>query len=349
MRSGSNGPTLREVALEAGVSVPAVSKVLHGRGSSIRVSEEKAETIRAAAERLKYTPNALARSLRSSRTHNVGLVFEHFGHIAAGPQYYVHLLDGIASELFKYHYRLTILPEVPHNQVASVLQDGRLDGIIWCKLPDDRRLLTELGECTLPIIALNAPAPGASEICFISCDNETGVSLAVNHLADLGHRRILFAMEHGETETPDAEARLKGMRSAMKSMELPFGEEDIVCWDFRASGFADWFSQGTDHTAIIAWNEGLAGGIIEQARLHKVRIPAQLSVVGFDSTAYCDCTVPKLSAVRQPILEMAQEATRHLLALIEGTTDSKSSLTFPCSFDQRESTAKANPRGKGFC
>src|ERR1700683_482595 len=117
MRSGNNGTnatTLREVALEAGVSVPAVSKVLHGRGDSIRVSEEKAEAIRAAAERLKYTPNALARSLRCSRSPNVGLVFEHFGHIAAGPLYYVHLLDGIASELFKYHYRLTILPEVPH-------------------------------------------------------------------------------------------------------------------------------------------------------------------------------------------------------------------------------------------
>ena len=324
--------------------MPAVSRVLTGRGASIRVSKEKAETIRAAAKRLKYTPNALARSLRASRSHTVGLVFEHFGHIAAGPQYYVHLLDGIASELFKYHYRLTILPEMPHNQVGAVLNDGRVDGIIWCKLPDDPQLRSELAESSLPIIALNAPSAGATDLCYIACDNEAGVGLAVDHLQQLGHRHILFAMEEGETETPDAQARLSGMRAAMNQFGLPFSEEDTVCWDFKASGFGDWFVLGTSHTAVIAWNEGLAGGIVEQARIHKVNVPDELSVVGFDSTPYCECTVPKLSAVSQPILKMAQEATLHLLDIIEGRAASSRSMTFPCSFDARESTAKAQAR-----
>ena len=123
---GRNTPvTLKEIAGSAGVSISAVSKVLHGKGDTIRVSVSKAEHIREVAKRLQYTPNALARSLRMSRTHNVGLIFEHFGQIAAGPLFYVHLLDGIASELFKYHYRLTIMPEIPSESVAEVLISQR--------------------------------------------------------------------------------------------------------------------------------------------------------------------------------------------------------------------------------
>jgi DNA-binding LacI/PurR family transcriptional regulator len=102
----------------------------------------------------------------------------------------VQLLDGIASELFKFHYRLTILPEVPHHQVSAVLNNGTLDGVIWCKLPADPELLTELADCPLPIIALNAPPAREAAICFFSCDNEGGMRLAVDHLADLGHPRI---------------------------------------------------------------------------------------------------------------------------------------------------------------
>ena len=339
-----NAVTLKEVALEAGVSIPAVSKVLHGRGDTIRVSPEKAGKIREAAARLKYTPNALARSLRSSRSHNVGLVFEHFGRLSAGPQYYVHLLDGIATELFKSHYRLTSLPEVPHSQVGTILQDGRLDGVIWCKLSDDPGLVSELSSCTFPIVALNSPFASTSDLCFISCDNQGGVLLAVDHLIALGHQRILFVMEEEETETPDALARLEGMKAAMKLRGLRFTEDDIVCWDLGASGFEDWYARETEHTAVIAWNEGVAGGIIDQARLLKVRIPDQLSVVGFDSTPYCDSTVPKLSAVCQPILKMAQAATRHLLDLIEGNSTSTESIKFPCTFDARESTGPVHPR-----
>ncbi len=339
MRRNSTGPTLKEVALAAGVSIPAASKVLHGRGSSIRVSEVKAAEIREAAKRLKYTPNALARSLRSSRSNTIGLVFEHFGHIAAGPQYYVQLLDGIASELFKFHYRLTILPEVPHHQVASVLNNGTLDGIIWCKLPADPQLLKELEDCPLPIIALNTPPASETDLCFFSCDNEDGMKLAVDHLAALGHRRILFAMELGETETPDAQARLSGMRQAMEMRQLEFGDEDIVCWSFSVDEFPAWFASKPPHTAVIAWNEGIAGSIISAARSSGITIPKQLSVIGFDSTPYCDSMMPRLTAVRQPISEMAHAATRHLLNILSEAESVGNSVKFTCSLDVRDSTS----------
>jgi LacI family transcriptional regulator len=343
-RSKSNGATMKEVAEAAGVSISAVCKVLHGKGSSIRVSQSTANHIKDIAERLKYHPNALARSLRLSRTHTVGLVFEHFGSIAAGPLYYVHLLDGIASELFQNRYRLTIMPEVPYESAAQILNDGRLDGVIWCKLPEDQALHRELAERQIPIVALNAPPPAESPIgSFVFCDNEGGMRLVVEHLFDLGHRRILFALELGEVDTPDAQARLRGFRKAMAEWELPFGEEDIVSWSTQAEELQWWLDNNPPHTAIFAWNERLAGEIINQARKIGVQVPERLSVVGFDSTLYCDSTVPRLTAVRQPVKEMAQTATRLLIDLIEGNPTDGHSYTFPCTLDVRESTTRPSP------
>ena len=188
MKSKSNGATMKEVAEAAGVSVSAVCKVLHGKGKSIRVSPATASHIKDVAERLKYHPNALARSLRLSRTHSVGLIFEHFGSIAAGPLYYVHLLDGIATELFQNHYGLTIMPEVPFESAAQILNDGRLDGVIWCKLPEDWGLHQELAERLIPVVALNAPPPD------YSLEDYTGKSI---RLSDFRGKPVLLVFNRG--------------------------------------------------------------------------------------------------------------------------------------------------------
>lgn len=339
MKPKTPGATMKEVAHAAGVSVSAVSKVLHGKGDSIRVSEAKAGHIREIAKRMKYHPNALARSLRSSKTHTVGLIFENFGEISAGPLFYVHLLDGVAGELFQNHYRLAILPEVPRDSAAMALNDGRLDGVIWCKMPDDPNLHASLADRVLPVVALNAPPIEGSPIpSFVSCDNEGGAELVVEYLFDLGHRHILFALEQGEVDTPDAQARLRGFRRAMQSRGLSASESDIVRWSTRAHELESWMASSPPHTAIFAWNERLGGEILGRAREQGLKLPDDLSVVGFDSTLYCDSTVPKLTAVRQPVKEMAQTAARLLLERIEGDSAARQSRIFPCTLDIREST-----------
>ena len=343
-RPKTPGATMKEVAIAAGVSVSAVSKVLHGKGKSIRVSETTASHIREIAERLNYHPNALARSLRMMRTHNIGLVFEHFGEITAGPMYYPLLLDGIASELFKNHYRLTILPEIPHDGAANTLNDGRLDGVVWCKLPDNPRLHRELSERLVPVVALNSSPPEESPLLyFVSCDNEAGSKLVVEHLLQLGHRHILFALEQGEVDTPDAQARLRGFRQAMREHGVPLRDEDIVCWSTNACELEEWYESKPPHTAIFAWNERLGGEILARARHLRIAVPEMLSVVGFDSTQYCESTAPRLTAVRQPVREMAQTAARLLIDLIDGVRTDMHSYTFPCTLDIRESTTRPRP------
>jgi len=175
--------TLRDVAEAANVSTAAVSKVLHGGGPGVRVSELRANQIREAAERLNYRVNAVARNLRTSRTHTVGVLFENLRGLADGPLYTTHLIDGVASVLFRNRYRLTVLAEIDHNDIIGSLGDGQLEGVIWCKLARDRETVGLIRNIPIPIVAFNAAAQSeGTATIYVNCDNEGGMDLAVRHL-----------------------------------------------------------------------------------------------------------------------------------------------------------------------
>lgn len=333
--------TLKEVAREAGVSTAAVSKVLHGRAPSVRVSEKTALLIREVAERLNYRPNGVARSLKSSRTHTVGLIFENFWNISEGPLYYLHLLDGVASPLFKSHYRLTILPEIAQDDIVGSLCDGQLEGVVWCKLANDAATVAALRHCSIPIVAMS-PAPNPevrpTNVSYVSCDNLGGLHLAVQHLAELGHKRIAFLSEIEEEHNPDRIARAIAFKAAMHEH---FGEDshpEVLSWPWYLDNFSDWWASKPGVTAVIAWSESSAARLLDQAAKVGVSVPGDLSVVGFDSTQYCDTTKPRLTAIRQPIFEMARSASESLLAILTGSSSLPLDQTFPCTLDVREST-----------
>jgi len=336
--------TLRQIADEAGVSISAVSKVLNGRGKSVRVSQTTADAIRDVAQRLNYVPNVLAQSLRMSRTRTAGLVFENFGSISDGPEFYVQLLDGVAGELFKRHYRLMIVPEIDRLHPLSSVGDGRMDGVIWCKMPPERQTIERLKNSPVPFVALHAPPPEApTGTVFISCDNAGGARLAVDHLVSLGHRRLLFVLERHEETTPDAQARLGGFLDACTNHGIEVRDEDVVTWSRDADEFAKWHRKRDRQTAVFAWNERVASSILRRAMEHRVSVPHDLSVVGFDSTRYCELTSPRLTAVRQPIRLMAGQAAHTLLDLIEGRAPSQYDQVFACTLDVRDSTGPCRP------
>ena len=328
--------TIKEVARVAGVSSAAVSRVLHGRGSNIRVSEARAEEIRRVAAELRYVPNALARSLRVNRTHTIGLLFENFAGIASGPLYIVTLLDGVARTIFPRHYRLTILSEFDHDDVFGSLGDGRLDGVIWCKMAKDPRVLEQIRDCPIPIVAMNGSG-GEAGAASVSCDNRQGIELALDHLAELGHRRLLFVNEVEEDAAPDRIERRDAFLAGVARRGLA-GE--AVSWSWSLEEFDAYRAAGGGHTAIVAWSERCAGRLLARAAECGLSVPGDLSVVGFDSTDYCETTRPRLTAVCQPVHEMAARAADTLIDLIEGMGSLPSSTLFPCSLDLRNSTAR---------
>lgn len=343
-RPRRNGPTLKDVAAEAGVSIAAASKVLHGRGANIRVSTEKAESILSVAKGLNYVPNALAQSMRLGTTSAIGLVFENFGRISGGPLFYVHLFDGVVGELFPKGYRLTIFPQIDPFSPLGTVSDGSVDGVVWCKLPDDPAFIEAVKQSPVPIVALNSrPPEGPDHITYVSCDNPGGAALVVEYFASMGHEKILFAMEKREESTPDALSRLAGFQAACRRLRIDFDPKtDLVIWSQEGSEIPGWLKSNPPHTAVFAWNEGFAAALMRQLLACGVRIPDEMSIAGFDSTQFCDSVSPALTAVRQPIKEMASYATRLLLEQIaEGREKRSPDIIFPCTLDVRASSGPA--------
>jgi len=282
----------------------------------------------------------VARNLRSSRTHTVGVIFENLVRFSDGPLYAMYLLDGLAKAFFPEHYRLSILPELNKDDILGSLADGQIEGVIWCKLARDEATLKLIHDCPIPIVALNARSPETpSEAVFVGCDNEGGMGLAIDHLVALGHRRIAFLCERQEVFTPDTEARREGYRLRMSHHGLQVRPEDELAWSWSLEEFESWWATDPAATAVVCWSERCAGRLLEVAKAAGVVIPSKLSVTGFDSTPYCEVVTPRLTSVRQPIREMAQVAGETLLALIKGQTSLESSIVMPCEFDVRDSTA----------
>ncbi len=331
--------TIRDVAQAAGVSPMAVSKVLHGRGRNVRVSDESAERIRSIAEKMNYRANDLARSLRTQRTNTIAIVFEEFERLGGNTGYFIELFDGVISAAFERGFSVTVCPKMVNFSRNGVIWDGRFDGLIWCKPEDSPTTVEALANSVIPVAVLHAAFPEDLPVPVMVCDNTQGMDLAVEHLTALGHRRFSFAVDPANAHTDEARDRLFGLKTALQQRGIEFDLMRIHNWGHKGEGFeADWES-GKIGTALVVYGEGQAGEILNRARQYGVTIPDQLSVVGFDSTRFCETTTPRLTAVRQPVEDMARLAANLLIDRIEGKTVDHSRHIFPCTLDVRMSTS----------
>ena len=115
-------------------------------------------------------------------------------------------------------------------------------------------------------------------------------------------------------------------------------EPTVIEWGWTLQDFPEWLLANKHYTGVVCWTERLAGRLLQLCAEYGISVPDQLSIVGFDSTQYCETTSPRLTAVRQPIFDMAAYAAESLLSMIEGNRPAQSSTIFPCSLDARGST-----------
>jgi LacI family transcriptional regulator len=335
--------TIRDVAEAAGVSPMAVSKVLHGKGANVRVGKDTADLIRRVAQDLHYQPNALARSFRLRRTNTIGLIFENWTRVSDGSQYFAHLLDGLTASAFPHGYAVTICPILNAAAAGESLNDGRFDGLIWAKFETTQENLRALDRNRSPLVILHAygreiTGRGVNAVC---CENTMAMAQAVDHLVSLGHRRIGFVAPQVIEHNDETRIRREAIRSAMRAKGLEFWPEDFLNWDYAGTEFVPWWKSNPKQTALILRSEAQAGGIYQHAAELAVQIPKDLSIVGFDSTNYCETLSPRLTSISQPIEDMARRAMDLLIAIIEGRTESPATdHVFACGFDNRESTAR---------
>ncbi|MDX2066301.1 MAG: LacI family DNA-binding transcriptional regulator [Fimbriimonadaceae bacterium] len=330
--------TIRDVAEAAGVSPMSVSKVLHGRGKNVRVSDETAALIRRIADDLQYRPNELARSFRQRRTRTLGLAFEGVIELSGPVRYFTDIVDGATRAAFDLNYSVTLCSRLTGPNPTFTLAEGRFDGLLWCRTHADEEELNFIRNCRIPVVFMHNPLCGMpTEQSHVGWDNASAVRMAMQHLAELGHKSVGFVVSTNNAD--NLEARLRRELFLAECQQLGI-QGNAFIWDETLDAVRNWWQANPAETALIFWNDTSGIAMLHFARQLGIAIPQDLSVVSFDSTYQCDFTTPRLTALRQPLTDMAKRATELLIQRIENPETGPIHDMFPCVLDIRESTAR---------
>lgn len=328
--------TVRDVAAKAGVSPTVVSHVLNGRATGIRVSGTTADRVRAAAIALGYRRNSLAGSLRDKRTCVLGVLHGSAverPRFSFGSRYFASLMDGIVEGAFEHGYSVTLCPKLLGDSQAEGISDGRFDGLIWYQRRDTEEDERTAASCLLPMVFIHSSIGGTNSIWpSVSCDNDQGVLLALQHLAGLGHKKVAFVIEPW-AQNGEGVTRIDSFHRACRLLHL---QGDLVLFRPDLQDEVTLIEDG--FTGVLAWNDESAGALMGRLIDQGAKLPQDLSIIGFDSTSYCGELTPKLTSVHQPLHAIGRNAAEILIKQISGEEVGVKPLLLPCRLDIREST-----------
>lgn len=331
--------TILDVAREAKVSKVTVSYVLNGLGKSQRISDDTATRVLHAAQELGYRPNALARMLATRQTRILAVVFQRGHFFTSWSPFISEVMRGVSQAAVERGYDLMLhTREVSLSEEPDVLADGRVDGALVLR-DDGDPTLSGLAEKGLPFVQFFSRSDGVDSP-FVDCDNYAGGRIATRHLLELGHRRIV--MVKGSLRSTSSNDRYGGYREALESAGIGVAPERVISLSSATADFEPLIRllRSADRpTALFVWSDDVALECLRVAQDCGLRVPEDLSVVGFDSLDICNRANPPLTSVRQEIVPMAIEATRMLVDLIEGHSPDRRQLLFPPRLDLRSSTA----------
>jgi LacI family transcriptional regulator len=276
------------------------------------------------------------------------VVFQHLAKFGGRSPYYFQLLDGIMTALFPQDYTLALCPRLARAGDAPRIEDGRFDGVLWCRPDFSDASVDYFAKSSVPVVMIHAPSGSSNVVPTFTADNERAMERVVKHLIGLGHTRLGFVIDHITAPTAEGRARSNAFLRAAAQKGV-FGE--ILLWHWSCEEL-DAYVGGGPHTALSVYSDTHAGCILARAAEIGIRIPEDLSVVGFDSSEFCEGTKPRLTSVNQPVERMALEATQCLLDLIHSERSQSSSVHFEpvlydCGLDVRESTAPPSPHSRG--
>jgi len=306
--------TISDVARRAGVSTATVSRVLSGIGQA---RPDTRARVLAAARDLGYRPSGVARSLKLRRTRTIGLIVTDITN-PFFPQL-VRAVEDAARER-EFAVLLCNAAEDPEREAGylEVLAGRRVDGIVVASAGLGARQAAWIARAPLPVVLVNAAA-GASVPTLLS-DNVGGARLAVDHLIALGHRSIgHVAGPAGNAAAPD---RLAGARLALEAAGLGADRLAVAEGDGHVAGgaraTAELLAADPGLTAVFAYNDLSAIGALRALRAAGLRVPADVSVVGFDDVDLAAYADPPLTTVAQDIASLGRRAAERLFELVDG-------------------------------
>jgi LacI family transcriptional regulator len=336
--SGKARATIREIASAAGVSIATVSRVLNERPGV--AAETRGAVLRVVRDH-GFTANRSARALSGGRTGLIGVMLP----IVAAP-YFASILSGASEALYEQDMRMVLCPTLHHHERELALLDrlmhGTTDGAVLM-LPEESnaelKVLRRRGYAFVivdPRVALDEGIPA------VSAANASGARAATEHLLSLGHRRI--GAITGPRSYLASSERLSGYEGALAAAGVLPDPAIMLESTFDIEGGAKAASRLLDAadppTAIFAFNDNNAIGALRVARERGIRVPEELSIVGFDDSEMSEVVTPALTTVRQPLAEMGRMAVSLLMRVLDNQRLEALHIELKTRLIVRESTAR---------
>jgi len=308
--------TINDVAKEAGVSKSTVSRVLN---NSSKISENTKKKVIKIAQKLKYEPNHIARSLTKKKTFTIGVVLEDI----LNP-FFSEVAKGIETALKRcgYSMLLTSSDFDYDNEIrlTRMLVRYKVDGVLITPVRSDSEGISLLKEKGIPFIMMNCSS-GDKDINWIESNNLEGGYIATRYLLGLGHTRFM-CIRHMAVE--GSEKRFEGFKKAMKEAGLKLSDQ-ILLGDVRSrlEGYEIVNKFIKDHgrkhfpSAVVAVNDAVAIGVMESLLEHEVRIPEDISIIGYDDINIAGLVRVPLTTIHQPKFRMGEIAASQLIDKIE--------------------------------
>jgi LacI family transcriptional regulator len=337
-----NRVRLADVAQAAGVHAATASRALNPAKRD-GVNRKTVRRVELAAQRLGYVPNALARGLRTQRSYMVGAVIPDISNTLFPP-----LVRGAERVLSAAGYTLVLTDT--NNDIAAereqlaLLQGRGVDGFIVATATWDDADLEQFGLHSAPVVLVNRNT-GGGLLPYVGGDDRRGIHACVDHLVALGHRRIVHLA--GPSSTSTGRERTSAFQAAARSHRLSVSKRRIAeCTAFtQEEGIRttrELLDSGDSFTAIVAANDLIALGAIDELRARGIRCPETVSVTGFNDLPFMDRVSPSLTTVRLPLREMGELAAKTLLQRIDLTDiASAARVLLPVQLIERGTTAPA--------
>lgn len=315
--------TIKDIAKAAGVSVTTVSRALNGYSD---VSEKTRKKIMTLAKELNYSPNTLARGLVMNVSKTIGLLVSGLNRESEKDQIIFSILSGINSSASESDYDLVVFNTNSSKQrektYTQLCRERRVDGVIIQGIKTDDPYLLEVVESDIPCVLIDIPVH-SDNVGYVTTDNVAGAKKAVEHLIELGHRNI--AMVNGHSKAFVSKKRLEGYKMALEESNIPVKQEWIYDGKFEehsASVVAmELLMKHPDISAIFCASDLMALGVITSAKELGLRVPEDVSIVGYDDILLASYATPPLTTISQNFYQLGFQAGQLLTNMLDGKTE----------------------------
>lgn len=333
--------TIKDIAKAAGVSVTTVSRALNGYSD---VNAKTRERIEQTARDLKYSPNSLARSLVMNKSRTIGLLVSELNRSGAKDMFTYEVMCGINDAASDVGYDLILFStnsvKQKQKSYTQLCRERQVEGVIMQGIKRDDPYIDEVIESNIPCVFVDVDVEG-EYVGYVTTDNVFGAQMAVKHLLNLGHTKI--GMINGHDYAHVSQKRRKGYERELADAGIAVQKEYMVNGQFQEAeaelaAYA-LLQEQPEITALFCASDLMALGVMRAAKRLGLRIPEDLSIVGFDNIVLSEYTAPPLTTVSQDKYQMGYEAAQLLTAMLREEGSSRQSTTLDNQLVVRESTA----------